>query len=109
MKHDVIAFTQAVAEKVRAAIALAALQTDHNDVVDTAQALLVQQASRILRADIEKFIVVLERHALEIQHTRGLDSTHGMHAEPITFGLKIANWCTGILRDLARLILPWSR
>ena len=73
-----------------------------NDVVDTAQALLVQQASVLLRADIEKLIVVLQRRALEFQHTPQIGRTHGVHAEPITFGLKIANWFSEMQRNLER-------
>ncbi len=102
VKHDVIAFTQAVAEKVGPQSRWLHYGLTSNDVVDTAQALLVQQASRILRADIEKFIVVLKRRALEFQHTPQIGRTHGVHAEPITFGLKIANWYSEMQRNLAR-------
>jgi adenylosuccinate lyase len=64
--------------------------------------LLVQQASVLLRADIEKFLVVLRRRALEFQHTPQIGRTHGVHAEPITFGLKIANWFSEMQRNLER-------
>ena len=63
-----------------------------NDVVDTAQALLIREASQIIEAALAKFGEVLERRAREFQHTPQIGRTHGIHAEPITFGLKIANW-----------------
>jgi len=88
VKHDVIAFTTAVAEKVGPESRWLHYGLTSNDVVDTAQALLVQQASVLLRADIEKFLVVLKRRALEFQQTPQIGRTHGVHAEPITFGLK---------------------
>jgi adenylosuccinate lyase len=102
VKHDVIAFTTAVAEKVGPESRWLHYGLTSNDVVDTAQALLVQQASVLLRADIEKFLVVLERRALEFQHTPQIGRTHGVHAEPITFGLKIANWFSEMQRNLER-------
>src|ERR1700674_144746 len=102
VKHDVIAFTTAVAEKVGPESRWLHYGLTSNDVVDTAQALLVQQASVLLRADIEKFLVVLQRRALEFQHTPQIGRTHGVHAEPITFGLKIANWFSEMRRNLER-------
>ncbi len=105
VKHDVIAFTTAVAEKVGPESRWLHYGLTSNDVVDTAQALLVQQASVLLRADIEKFLVVLQRRALEFQHTPQIGRTHGVHAEPITFGLKIANWFSEMQRNLERFDL----
>ena len=102
VKHDVIAFTTAVAEKVGPESRWLHYGLTSNDVVDTAQALLVQQASVLLRADIEKFLVVLKRRALEFQNTPQIGRTHGVHAEPITFGLKIANWFSEMQRNLER-------
>jgi adenylosuccinate lyase len=102
VKHDVIAFTTAVAEKVGSQSRWLHYGLTSNDVVDTAQALLVQQASVLLRADIEQFLVVLKRRALEFQHTPQIGRTHGVHAEPITFGLKIANWYSEMQRNLER-------
>ena len=63
-----------------------------NDVVDTAQALQLKQASRILPRRCEKLASVLKRRALELKHTVQIGRTHGIHAEPITFGLKVAIW-----------------
>ena len=105
VKHDVIAFTTAVAEKVGPESRWLHYGLTSNDVVDTAQALVVKQASAVLRAGIEKFLEVLERRALEFQHTPQIGRTHGVHAEPITFGLKIANWFSEMQRNLERFEL----
>jgi adenylosuccinate lyase len=102
VKHDVIAFTTAVAEKVGPESRWLHYGLTSNDVVDTAQALLVKQASTILQADIEKLIEVLKRRAQEFRHTPQIGRTHGVHAEPITFGLKLANWYSEMQRNLER-------
>jgi adenylosuccinate lyase len=107
VKHDVIAFTTAVAEKMAAAGAADASRWLHygltsNDVVDTAQALVLQQASALLRKDTEKLLESLQRRAFEFKHTVQIGRTHGMHAEPITFGLKLALWYDEMRRNLAR-------
>ncbi len=108
VKHDVIAFTTAVAEKMAAAGQSAASRWLHygltsNDVVDTAQALVLKQASALIRQDVEALLVSLERRALEFKHTVQIGRTHGMHAEPITFGLKLALWFDEMKRNLVRL------
>ena len=106
VKHDVIAFTTAVAETMAArAGTREASRWFHygltsNDVVDTAQALLLQQASAILLGDLEQLREVLKRRALEFQHTVQIGRTHGVHAEPITFGLKLAIWYEEAGRNL---------
>ncbi|MGE5114660.1 MAG: adenylosuccinate lyase [Acidobacteriaceae bacterium] len=105
VKHDVIAFTTAVAEKVGPESRWLHYGLTSNDVVDTAQALLVKQASAILRADLEKLIEVLKRRAFEFQHTPQIGRTHGVHAEPITFGLKLANWYSEMRRNLERFAM----
>jgi len=102
VKHDVIAFTTAVAEKVGPESRWLHYGLTSNDVVDTAQALLVKQASTILRADIEKLIEVLKRRAQTFRHTPQIGRTHGVHAEPITFGLKLLNWYSEMQRNLER-------
>src|SRR3974390_2221000 len=86
VKHDVIAFTTAVAEKVGPESRWLHYGLTSNDVVDTAQALLVKQASEVIHADLEAFLEVLKRRAFEFQHTPQIGRTHGVHAEPITFG-----------------------
>ena len=67
-----------------------------NDVVDTAQALLIAQASAIIAADLERLADVLKRRAWEFKNTPMIGRTHGIHAEPITFGFKLANWYSEI-------------
>ena len=108
VKHDVIAFTTAVAESLCAAGHADAARWLHygltsNDVVDTAQALQLAQASRLLRAGIEELRAVLRQRALEFRHTLQVGRTHGVHAEPITFGLKLALWYDEAGRNLHRL------
>src|ERR1044071_5723225 len=108
VKHDVIAFTTAVAETMAKAGHAEASRWLHygltsNDVVDTAQALQLQQASRILLDDMERLRAVLKRRALEFRHTVQIGRTHGVHAEPITFGLKLAIWYEEAGRGQARL------
>jgi adenylosuccinate lyase len=108
VRHDVIAFTTAVAETMAAAGQAEVSRWLHygltsNDVVDTAQALQLRQASGILIADLEALREVLRRRALEFQHTVQIGRTHGVHAEPITFGLKLAIWYEEAGRNLARL------
>src|SRR6267143_2538661 len=94
VKHDVIAFTMAVGESIGDPAAARWLHygLTSNDVVDTAQALLVRDASRLIEAALVRFGDVLARRAQEFRHTPQIGRTHGIHAEPITFGLKIANW-----------------
>jgi len=108
VKHDVIAFTTAVAETMAKAGHGDASRWVHygltsNDVVDTAQALLLQQASAILLGGLEGLRAVLKRRALEFQHTAQIGRTHGVHAEPIAFGLKLAIWYEEAGRNLRRL------
>ena len=108
VKHDVIAFTTAVAETMAKAGHGDTSRWLHygltsNDVVDTAQALLLQQASAILLRGLEGLRATLKRRALEFQHTVQIGRTHGVHAEPITFGLKLAIWHEEAGRNLARL------
>src|SRR5215475_199741 len=102
VKHDVIAFTTAVAEKVGPESRWLHYGLTSNDVVDTAQALLVKQASAILREDLQKLSEVLKRRAWEFKDTPAIGRTHGIHAEPITFGLKLANWYSETLRNITR-------
>jgi adenylosuccinate lyase len=104
VRHDVIAFTVAVQESVADPAAARWLHygLTSNDVVDTAQALLIREASRLIEKKIEALGEVLERRAWEFKDTPEIGRTHGVHAEPITFGLKIANWYAENRRDLAR-------
>jgi adenylosuccinate lyase len=103
VKHDVIAFTAAVAEKIGPESRWLHYGLTSNDVVDTAQALQVKQASAILLDDLRRLREVLKRRAFEFKNTPMIGRTHGVHAEPITFGLKLANWYCEVGRDLERL------
>ena len=107
-RHDVIAFTTAVAEKMAAAGAADASRWLHygltsNDVVDTAQALMLKQASKILIEGARELAEILKRRAYEFKNTVQIGRTHGIHAEPITFGLKIALWYDEVVRGTTRL------
>jgi adenylosuccinate lyase len=102
VKHDVIAFTTAVAEKIGPEARWLHYGLTSNDVVDTAQALQVKEASAIVAAQLEKLAAVLKKRALEFQHTPTIGRTHGIHAEPTTFGLKLLNWYAETQRNMAR-------
>jgi len=107
VKHDVIAFTTAVSESLAAAGAPEASRWLHygltsNDVVDTAQALMVRSASELILKGIGQLAEVLKARAFEFKDTVQIGRTHGIHAEPITFGLKLALWYDEVRRNLAR-------
>jgi adenylosuccinate lyase len=102
VRHDVIAFTTAVAEIVGPEARWFHYGLTSNDVVDTAQALLIKQASEIISADLQRLAEVLKRRAWEFKDTPQIGRTHGIHAEPITFGFKLANWYSEVQRDIAR-------
>jgi adenylosuccinate lyase len=104
VRHDVIAFTVAVGESIGDPEAARWLHygLTSNDVVDTAQALVVRDASGLIEQGLEEFGRVLERRAWEFKDTPQIGRTHGVHAEPITFGLKVANWYAENRRDLER-------
>ncbi|MGB6975330.1 MAG: adenylosuccinate lyase [Terracidiphilus sp.] len=107
VKHDVIAFTTAVAESLKAQGLGEESRWLHygltsNDVVDTAQALQVAEASRLIRSGLEALMEVLKRRALEFKHTPTIGRTHGIHAEPTTFGLKLLNWFAEMRRNQVR-------
>ena len=104
VKHDVIAFTIAIGETIGDPEAARWLHygLTSNDIVDTAQALQLREASRYIEHGLVRFGEVLERRAQEFRHTPQIGRTHGVHAEPITFGLKIANWFAENRRNLER-------
>jgi len=107
VKHDVIAFTTAVAEALKEQGLAEESRWLHygltsNDVVDTAQALQVAEASALIRAALLGFLEVLKRRAIEFKHTPTIGRTHGIHAEPTTFGLKLLNWYAEMRRNLVR-------
>jgi adenylosuccinate lyase len=107
VKHDVIAFTTAVSESLAAAGEAGASRWLHygltsNDVVDTAQALMVRSASDLILLGINDLAAVLKARAFEFKDTVQIGRTHGIHAEPITFGLKLALWYDEVQRNLTR-------
>lgn len=102
VRHDVIAFTTAVAEIVGPHARWFHYGLTSNDVVDTAQDLLIGQASRVIADDLKRLSEVLARRAWEFKDTPMVGRTHGVHAEPITFGLKLANWYSETQRNIAR-------
>ena len=104
VRHDVIAFTTAVAEIVGPHARWFHYGLTSNDVVDTAQALLIRQANEVIAQDLHRLSEVLERRAWEFKDTPMIGRTHGIHAEPITFGFKIANWYSETQRNIERFI-----
>ncbi len=107
-RHDVIAFTTAVAERMASAGQSGASRWLHygltsNDVVDTAQALVLQQASKLLLEGATALAASVERRAWEFKDAVQIGRTHGIHAEPVTFGLKLALWYDELRRNIRRL------
>ncbi|HWY46169.1 MAG TPA: adenylosuccinate lyase [Bryobacteraceae bacterium] len=107
VRHDVIAFTTVVAESMAAAGHAEASRWLHygltsNDVVDTAQALMLRSASEVISKGINSLSEILKARALEFKHAIQIGRTHGVHAEPITFGLKLALFYDEIHRNLTR-------
>ncbi len=107
VKHDIIAFTTAVAETLKEQGLEDQSRWLHygltsNDIVDTAQALQVNEASELIRIGLAVLLSVLKRRAIEFKHTPTIGRTHGIHAEPTTFGLKLLNWYAEMERNLAR-------
>src|SRR5206468_7761217 len=107
VKHDVIAFTTAVAESLKAQGLSEESRWLHygltsNDIVDTAQALQVKEASHLIHEGIDALLSVLKQRAIEFKHTPTIRRTHGIHAEPTTFGLKLLNWYAEMERNRAR-------
>src|SRR6202012_4306905 len=104
VRHDVIAFTTTVAEHIADPESSRWLHygLTSTDVVDTAQALQLKEASAIIRAGIVAFSETLKTRALEFKHTPIIGRTHGIHAEPSTFGLKLLLWYSEMQRNLAR-------
>ncbi|WNS80335.1 adenylosuccinate lyase [Domibacillus sp. DTU_2020_1001157_1_SI_ALB_TIR_016] len=101
-RHDVVAFTRAVSETLGEERKWVHYGLTSTDVVDTALSYLLKQANDILRKDIENFIDILRDKAIEHKHTVMMGRTHGVHAEPTTFGLKMALWYEEMKRNLER-------
>jgi adenylosuccinate lyase len=101
--HDVIAFTTNLAENIGEAARFVHYGLTSSDVVDTANALLLRSACDILLQKIEALLEVLKSRALEFKHTPQIGRTHGIHAEPTSFGLTFALWYDEMRRDRDRL------
>ena len=107
VRHDVIAFLTSVSEKMAAVGAAEHSRWLHygltsNDVVDTAQALLLKQASEPIGTQLEALHGILRERAHEFKDAVMVGRTHGVHAEPTTFGLKLANWFSEVGRQIER-------
>ena len=101
-RHDVVAFTRAVSETLGEERKWIHYGLTSTDVVDTALSYLIKQANDIIRKDLENFIQILMEKAIEHKHTVMIGRTHGVHAEPTTFGLKLALWLEEMKRNLDR-------
>jgi len=101
-KHDVIAFTTSVAEFVGPAARYFHFGLTSSDVLDTAMALQVVDASKLIAAGLTRLLDVLKKRAYEFKTTVAVGRTHGIHAEPTTFGLKLALWYDEMRRQEAR-------
>ena len=102
--HDVIAFTTNLAESIGEASRFVHYGLTSSDVVDTANALLLREACDLLLPKIDALLDVLKRRALEFKHTPQVGRTHGIHAEPTSFGLTFALWYDEVRRDRERLL-----
>jgi len=103
VKHDIIAFTTSVAEHVGPAAGYFHFGLTSSDVLDTAMALQVRDASAIILEDLQRLQSVLKKRAHEFKHTISVGRTHGIHAEPTTFGLRFAIWFDEIRRHEGRM------
>ncbi len=101
-RHDVVAFTRAVSESLGEERKWVHYGLTSTDVVDTANGYLLKQANAILRKDLEDFLEVLRRRALEFKATPCIGRTHGIHADITSFGLKWALWYEEMKRNIAR-------
>ena len=104
-RHDVVAFTTAVAEKIGPESRFIHLGLTSTDVVDTAQALQIKDASDLIETELTSFLSTLREKAFRYKDTPMIGRTHGVHAEPITFGLKLAVWYSEMGRNLERFRL----
>jgi len=102
-KHDVIAFLTNVAENIGKESRHIHQGMTSSDVLDTALAMQMRDAGKIIQTDLEKLLKILSRRANEFKYTLQIGRTHGVHAEPITFGLKLALWYEEMQRNLKRL------
>jgi len=103
-KHDVIAFVSSLTEVIGDDGRFIHMGLTSSDVLDTALAVQLREASGILLEDLDDLLAVLKRRAFEHKNTLMIGRSHGIHAEPITFGLKLALWYAEIARNRTRLL-----
>src|SRR5688500_2215764 len=103
-QHDVIAFTTSVAEHVGASARWLHFGLTSSDVIDTAQALQMRDACDLILKGIDGLMQAVRTRAEEHRRTPMIGRTHGVHAEPMTFGLKLALWYAELQRDLDRVL-----
>jgi adenylosuccinate lyase len=103
VKHDVIAFLTCVAEHVGESARYMHMGMTSSDVLDTALALQMKQSATLILKELSAFKIVLEKQAKKYKLTPTIGRSHGIHAEPLTFGLKIANWYEEVKRNIGRL------
>ncbi|MDV2886775.1 adenylosuccinate lyase [Alkalihalophilus pseudofirmus] len=101
-RHDVVAFTRAVSETLGEERKWVHYGLTSTDVVDTALSYLLKQANEILLADLERFLGIIKDKAIEHKYTVMMGRTHGVHAEPTTFGLKLGLWYEEMKRNIER-------
>src|SRR5215813_12181154 len=102
-QHDVIAFTTAVAEHVGPSARWLHFGMTSSDVIDTAQALQMREACDLILRGLDELMQAVRSRAEEHRRTPMIGRTHGVHAEPMTFGLKLALWYAELGRDVARM------
>src|SRR5712691_1722197 len=102
-QHDVIAFTTAVAENVGPSARWLHFGLTSSDVIDTAQALQMRDACDLILKDLDGLAEAIRERALALRRTPMIGRTHGVHAEPMTFGLKLALWYAEVERDVERV------
>ncbi len=102
-QHDVIAFTTAVAEHVGPSARWFHFGLTSSDVIDTAQAIQMREACSLILSDLEALAEAIRARAEEHRRTPMIGRTHGVHAEPMTFGVKLALWYAEVLRDMGRV------
>jgi adenylosuccinate lyase len=103
-KHDVIAFLTSLTEKVGEDGRFIHMGLTSSDVLDTALAVQLKESAEVLLEDIDRLLTVLKRRAFENKNTLMIGRSHGIHAEPITFGLKMALWYQEMHRNHQRLL-----
>jgi adenylosuccinate lyase len=103
-KHDVIAFVSTVAEYVGEDARFIHMGMTSSDVLDTAFALQLKESGQILVDDIKALMEALKKRAFEFKHTPAMGRSHGIHAEPVTFGLRFALWYAEMERNLKRML-----